>query len=216
VQTSRRLMVFGVAALAVTACSNDETSAPTSAAATSVTSVVDTTASATTSPTSTTTTIAATTTVAETTTTVVATEDLIKQAVQDYFEAYEKCGEIPSACNPADFTAAQGPSRAVVTEFATGLIAQGLYFSSDRRGMYLVAESVSDVTPTEASAIYCWYDPGVVMGPNGPDGLPTVVNDVISSIRYAYGLFLEDGVWKVGRQHELERLGDGNLCPPSE
>ena len=136
--------------------------------------------------------------------------------MQDYFEAYEQCGAAPTSCVPAEFTATEGPSRAIVTEIAQGLVAQGLYFSPDRRGMYLVAESVIIAMPTEATATYCVYDPGIVLGPNGPDGLPTVVNDRVSSVRYAYGLFLEDGIWRVGRQHEVERLGEGSLCPLSE
>ena len=91
-----------------------------------------------------------------------------------------------------------------------------MYFSTDRRGQYLVVESVSLVSSGEASATYCLYDAGIVLGPNGPDGNPTVVNDAIGSVRYEYGVFLEDGAWKVGREHELEQLGEGNHCPPSD
>lgn len=215
VQPMKRLLALGVAALVIASCGgNDKSVATVPVAAT--TSVADTTAPTTSPPVSTSTTAAAETTTLPATTTTVATEDLIKQAVQDYFEAYEQCGTAPATCVPAEFTATEGPSRAIVTEFAQGLAAQGLYFSTDRRGMYLVLESVTVSTPSEATATYCVYDPGIVLGANGPDGLPTVVNDQISSIRYSYGLFLEGGLWRVGRQHEVERLGEGSLCPPSE
>jgi hypothetical protein len=216
VQPMKRLLALGVVALVIGGCGGDEKSAATVPAAVT-TSVADTTAPTTTSaPLSTSTTAVAETTTLPATTTTVATEDLIKQAVQDYFEAYQQCGTAPATCVPADFTATEGPSRAIVTEFAQGLAAQGLYFSTDRRGMYLVVESVTVSMPSEATAMYCVYDPGIVLGATGPDGLPTVVNDQISSIRYSYGLFLEEGLWRVGRQHELERLGEGSLCPPSE
>jgi hypothetical protein len=69
---------------------------------------------------------------------------------------------------------------------------------------------------TEATATYCLYDAGAVMGPNGPDGIPTVVDDQILSLRNDYHLFLESGSWKVGEQLPLETLGKGNLCPPAE
>jgi ABC-type glycerol-3-phosphate transport system substrate-binding protein len=219
VQPMKRLITLGVVALVVTGCGSDGNSAPpTSPVAVTSAATVATTTSTTTPATSTTVVAATTTTLQPETTTTVPTEDLIKQAVQDYFEAYEQCGTTPSACTPEVFTATQGLSRATVTEFAKGLVAQGLYFSTDRRGMYLVAESVSTVSLTEATANYCVYDAGIVMGPIGPDGLPTVVNDVIESVKYTYRLFLEDEVWKVGEQRQLERLGQGSvsLCPPAE
>jgi hypothetical protein len=166
------------------------------------------------------TTPAPTTTIEQTTlpatTTTVATEDLIKSAVQTYFEGYERCGMAPGTCDPEPFTARQGSTRVNLGDFAHGLVAAGLYFSSDRRGMYLVAESVNVATATEANARYCLYDAGIVLGPTGPDGAPTVINDVIASVRYSYDLFFEDGVWRVGNEYKLERLGEGSLCPPDE
>ncbi len=210
----RRCITVGVTSLALAACGGGGDSAPTTTPVPPATDVADSTAPTTSSTTSTTTTTP-TTTLPETTTTL-ATEDLIKQAVQEYIAAYQSCGEAPPECAPEEFTATQGPSRAIVSEFAEGLVARGLYFATDRRGSYLVAESVTLESPTEATTIYCVYDAGIVMGPNGPDGLPTVVNDVIASVRYTYRLFLEDGAWRVGEQHQLERLGEGSLCPPAE
>ena len=95
------------------------------------------------------------------------------------------------------------------------MAARGLYFSTDLRGSYLVAESVSVQSSTEATALYCVFDAAAVMGPIGPDGQPTVVNDQVISLRNEYHLFLENGLWKVGEQLELEELGEGNLCPPA-
>jgi hypothetical protein len=216
VQPMKGWAVFGVAMLVFAGCGGGDNAAPATSAVAVTTSVAETTPATTTpSPTSTSTTVAATTTLPATTTTV-ATEDLIKQAVQDYIGSYEQCGTLPATCDPATFTAVQGPSRAILSEFATAMVSEGLHFSTDRRGTYLVAESISSVSSTEASANYCWYDSLIVLGPIGPDGAPTVVNDTIASVRYTYGMFLEDGVWLVGRQHELERLGEGSLCPPSE
>ena len=216
VREMKRLIVIGVIAVCASACGGD------SAASTTVpipvaTTVAETTAATTTtsSTTSTTSTSSTTTTVPETTTTV-PTEALIKQAVQDYYIAYENCGAAPINCAPEDFTALQGPSRETVKEMATGLVQHGLYFSTDLRGSYLVAEAVSVKSPTEAEATYCMFDAGIVLGPNGPDGSPTVVNDVIASVRYSYRLFLEGDAWLVGEQEQLERLGEGSLCPPAE
>ena len=95
------------------------------------------------------------------------------------------------------------------------MAAQGYYFSTDLRGSYLAAESVSVNTTSAATAVFCAYDAGAVMGPNGPDGQATVINDVMASVRYEFHLFLEDGTWRVGEQRELERLGEGLLCSPA-
>ena len=212
-QTMKRVSSFAIGALVLASCSGGESSAPTTAALDVTTSVADTTPSTTTPPsTVAVTTTAATTTIPATTTTV-ATEDLIKQAVQAYSDAYHACGVTPAACAPEAFTAAQGRSRATIADFANGLTDQGLYFSSDRRGSYVVEESIVIESSIEATAIYCVFDAGIVMGPTGPDGLPTVVNDQVLSLRDEYHLFLEHGSWLVGEKQELEHLGDGNLCP---
>ena len=208
----------GVAALAVAGCSSDAASAPTTAppvvvTTTSASSIPDATTTSSTTTTTTTSTTS-TTTLPETTTTL-PTEALIKQAVQDYIAAYFACGQAPAQCDPTTFTATQGPSRATVTELIDGMKAQGLHFSTDLRGSYLVAESVSKTSDVEATADYCAYDALTVLGPNGPDGLPTVVNDEVISYQYQYRTYLEGDEWRVGEQHELQRLGGGNLCPPA-
>jgi hypothetical protein len=217
VQPMKRLGAFVVVALVVAGCSSDASSAPTTPSAAVTTSTSDTTVVATTSaPSSTaTTTLVATTTLPPTTTTV-ATEDLIKKAVEDYSTGYHDCGLAPAACDPTSFTATQGGSRSTVTDVASGMVREGYYFSADQRGSYVVAESVSFPSSVEATAVYCVFDAGTVFGPIGPDGLPTVVNDQVLSLRNEYELFLEDGIWRVGDKRELERLGEGSLCPPAE
>ena len=130
--------------------------------------------------------------------------------------AYHACGAAPVDCAPESFTAESGRSRSTVSEFVSGLISQGLYFSADRRGSYVVEESTSLVSETTATAVFCVFDAGTVLGPTGPDGLPTVVNDQLLSLRDEYQLFLEHGQWRVGEKRELEQLGEGSLCPPAE
>jgi hypothetical protein len=214
---TKLLIAIGVASLVVAACSSGDGGSASTTAPLVTTTVVSSPApdSTTTSLTSSTTSTTETTTTLPETTTTVATEDVIKQAVQDYSEAYHQCGAAPASCVPENFTATQGHSRSTVTELATGMTQQGLYFSTDLRGSYLVAESVTIESPTEATAIYCAYDAGAVMGPNGPDGLPTVVNDQILSLRNEYRLFMEDGIWRVGEQLQLAVVGEGSLCPPA-
>ena len=211
----KRMVALVVAALVIASCGGNEKSAATVPVA-ATTSVADTTAPTTTSaPASTSTTVAAETTTLPATTTTVATEDLIKQAVQAYATAYHACGAEPAACAADTFTAVSGRSRSTVTEFAQGLVDQGLYFSPDQRGSYITVESVSIDSPSEATAVFCVFDAGTVLGPDGPDGLPTVVNNQIVSLRDEYHLFLENGNWLVGEKQELERLGEGSLCPPA-
>ncbi|HEY0521243.1 MAG TPA: hypothetical protein VGC84_17265 [Ilumatobacteraceae bacterium] len=149
------------------------------------------------------------------TTTTIGTEDLIKQAVQDYIAGYFACGQQPASCDAAQFTASEGSSRTTVNELASGMVGAGLHFATDVRGSYLVAESIA-ASDTEATANYCAFDAVTVLGAEGPDGVATVVNDEILSYRYAYHLFLEGGKWRVGSQEQQQQLGEGNLCPPSE
>ena len=214
-QTMKRVVSFAIGALVLASCSGGESSAPTTASLDVTTSVAETTPPTTTPPSTIAVTTTAVTTTLPPTTTTVATEDLIKQAVQDYSDAYHACGLAPAACLPNTFTAVQGRSRATVSDFAKGLREQGIYFSSDRRGSYVVAESIALESTTEATAVYCVFDAGTVLGPNGPDGVPTIVNDQVLSLKSEFHLFLEGGTWLVGEKQELERLGEGNLCPPA-
>ena len=211
----KRLVALGVAALVIASCGGNEKSAATVPAAVT-TSVADATApTATSAPVPTSTTAVAETTTLPATTTTVATEDQIKQAVQDYGVAYHLCGVTPATCVPESFTAEEGHSRSTLLELATGMSQQGLHFAADARGSYLVAESVTMVSVTEATATFCAYDAGTVLGPNGPDGLATVVNDQVVSIRNEYRLYLEATDWRVGEQQQIEELGPGSLCPPA-
>ena len=214
-QTMKRVVSVAIGALVMASCSGDESSAPTTAALDVTTSVADTTPSTTTPPSTLAVTTTAATITLPATTTTVATEDLIKQAVQDYISSYFACGQTPATCDPSTFTANQGPSRATVTDLASGMNAQGLRFAPDLGGSYLVADSVSKESETEAMAFYCAYDAAVVLGPNGPDGIPTVVNNEVLSYRYRYLVFFEDAEWRVGEQRQEAILGEGNLCPPS-
>ena len=206
----KRLIVFGALAVVAAACGSDGGAAATTAPPAITTPVVETTAATTTSSTAPTTT--STTTTLPPTTTTVPTETLIKQAVQDYIAAYFSCGQSPAQCDPATFTASQGPSRAIVTELATGMVRNGLYFSTDTRGSHINPTSVQMVNSNKVNVESCWYDAGVVLGPLGPDGQPTVVNDEAGSSRYVHTLVLEDGAWRVAEQRELEAVGAEDTC----
>jgi hypothetical protein len=217
VHTMKRSVAFVVAALVVAGCSSDGASAPVLTSDSVAVTVPETTTSTSVPPlTSTSTTIAATTTLPPETTSTVATDDLIKQAVQSYSRAYHACGLAPATCDPSSFTASEGRSRATIAEFAQGMVDQGLYFATDLRGSYLVAESVTVTTATQASAVFCVFDAGTVLGPVGPDGQPTVVNDEVLSLRDQYDLFLDGNEWRVGEKQELQRVGEGSLCPPAQ
>jgi hypothetical protein len=207
----KRLIAIGVlSAVFGASCSGGESAAPPTSASVVTTDASSTTVAATVPPTSST--AAATTTTLPATTTTIATEVLIKQAVQDYITAYFTCGQVPAQCDPATFTASQGPSRATVTELIAGMVKEGLYFSTDVRGSHLNPTSVEFGSLTEATVQSCWYDAGIVLGPVGPDGQATIVNDEAGSSRYSHTLYFEDGLWRVAQQSELESLGDGDLC----
>jgi len=207
----KRIIAFGIVALAATACGDDRTATPVP-----VTAAVGTTPAAAPSTTvpAPTTTVPMPTTLPPTTTTVPA-EDLIKQAVQDYEAAYWACGQSPSTCDPTSFTATQGKSRSTISDLVNGFVANGMYFSADLGGSPLTTDLIATVSPVESTATTCWFDAAVVLGPTGPDGQPTVVNDEVQSIRYNIELYLEGGIWRVGGQVEIEELSDGHGCAAS-
>ena len=178
---------------------------------------VDSSAAAvTTSPTTTTTTTTPATTLPATTTTV-ATEDLIKQAVQAYIAAYFACGQAPADCDPATFTASQGPSRATVTELGHRHGQEGLYFSTDLRGSYLVAESIdyesADAKRRRPTARTTRALCSVRTDQTGCRRSSTTRSAASDT---TYQLYLEDGRWLVGEQRSSSNSGEGNLCPPAD
>src|SRR4051794_26630556 len=181
----KRIIAFGIVALAVTACGDDGTAGPAPVGEAVVTSTAARPAASTTVAAPEPTEPIPTTTLPETTTTV-PTEDLIKQAVQDYIANYFKCGQTPAECDPTTFTATTGPSRAMVTDLAKGMVEQGLRFATDLRGSFVVAQSVDQTSDSTATALFCAYDALTILGPVGPDGAPTVVNDDAVSRQYQY------------------------------
>jgi hypothetical protein len=211
----RRFMVMALLGVAVLAACSDHKSVgpipPPTQSSTSLPATAGSDATSSSSNTSSTTTTTSTT-IAVTTTTI-PTETLIRQAIQDYVTAYGLCGQAPATCDPVSFLAAQGTARAAITQFVADLVRTGDYFSTDSQGAYFVTESVQQTSPTQATTIDCAFDSLIVLGPNGSDGLPTIVNNQIHSTRYAHTLYLEDGTWKVGVEEEVAELGEGNQCP---
>ncbi len=203
--------MVGVMALFAAACSSGSSTAATTIAPPITTAVVQTeppTTTPATTSTSTTTSSTTTTLPEPTTATTVPAETLIKQAVQDYAVAYHACGSRTSrSATRRRSPPSQGPSRSIVTELATGMARQGLYFSTDlTRLVHRRPESVSVLIGHRGDGESVAYStPAAVLGPNGPDGLPTVVNDQLRSFRYEYHLYLEDGTLASRRE---ERTGD--------
>jgi hypothetical protein len=142
-------------------------------------------------------------------------EQAVRQAIQDYYVAYEACGAAPETCDPSSYLAAQGTAVAAGTATLKVLRSAGNYFGADTRGSYIVTEAVQFKTANEAIATSCWFDAGLVLGPNGPDGRATIVDDSITSYLVIHTLYLEGHVWRVGDEKSGTQLGDGNRCPPA-
>jgi hypothetical protein len=145
-------------------------------------------------------------------TTTVPLEVEIQAAVKIFFDAYDLCGRTPDQCDPSLFTASKGAARRVLTEAVDELARRGLYFSPDTRGTYHVVEIVLRLNDETAVATLCLYDAGILLGPDGPDGQPTVVSDAISSVRYDYTMYLEAQGWQLGLATKVDELGTGDRC----
>ena len=140
----------------------------------------------------------------------------IKKGVQDFFAAYMACGQAPAKCHAADFHSSRGTAVGQGTVYFQGMASRGESFGPDLRGSYIVTQSVALDDATSAVTFSCWYDASILLGPNGADGQPTVLNDKIISVREKQELYLDGTVWKVGEAATVEDLGDGNKCPPAD
>jgi hypothetical protein len=199
---------FAAAALAgalavLAACGGEEAAEPTIASDPTVTAPSTTTAP-TTAPAATT----PPTTAAPTTTVDIDTQ--LTQALDAYWAGYQRCGEDPANCD-LSYLAEQGPIREVSKAGFADLANRGWYLSQDLRGTYFRVDRI-DVRGDQASIESCSFDAGIVLGPNGPDGLPTLVNDEELSYQWRHDLFFESDQWKVGRETKLADLGEGDQC----
>jgi hypothetical protein len=88
-----------------------------------------------------------------------------------------------------------------------------MYIAPDLRGTYLRPQTVTLESPVRAVVMSCFHDAGTILGPPGPDGQPTVVNDEILSYNIQHTLFLENGRWLVGVETRLNEIGEGDQCP---
>jgi hypothetical protein len=140
-------------------------------------------------------------------------ETAVRLAIQDYFVAYEACGQVPASCDPSLFLAREGSARAVITKLISALDNSGDYFGADLRGSRVIAEKVVFDSNNKATITSCWFDAGQLLGPDGPDGKPTVINDAISSNTLVHVLYFESGRWLVGQEDRIAQLGEGDQCP---
>jgi hypothetical protein len=205
----RTWLTLSAIGVALTACSSTEasdtttTTTPTPPTASTTTSTPSTTSTSTTSTSTTSTTVAPTTTIP--------LIDEIQAAMDDYIDAFFDCGQRPEACSTS-FAADQGDLRGRLDTAFRQLAGAEQYFAENRRGTYVVIEDLTSRTPEKTAATACWFDAGILLGPAGPDGAPTVVNDATSSRRFAVGFYLEGDEWKLGDLTEIERLGSEDLC----
>ena len=222
--TFRHALFAGLSLSLVAACGGDKDATPTtssiqppptSTAASTSSTAPTTTMTPTTASISTTTTEPPTTTTpateAPTTTAAPTPEAAVRQALQDYFKSYDECGLAPAECDPTAFSAPDSEAQKNLVKFFGDMKGRDLRFSPDDRGSYKVIEAVevgADVSRLSA----CLYDAGVVLGPDGPDGQPTVVNDAIESVRNRYEMRLIAGSWLLAESVEIDYLGEGDKC----
>lgn len=143
-------------------------------------------------------------------------EKAVKQAIQDFFAAYMKCGQAPGECHAEDFHSTRGTAVGQGTVYFLGLAARGEHFADDLRGSYIVTQSVALDDPTSAITLSCWYDASILLGPLDDSGRPTVLNDKIISVREKQAVYFDGTDWKVGEAATVQDLGDGNQCPPPD
>jgi hypothetical protein len=156
-----------------------------------------------------TTSAAPTTTLPETTTTL-SIDDQLTQALDAYWAGYYACGADPANCD-FSYLAEQGPIREIAKGFVGELVARDWRLSRDVRGSRVVVVAV-DVRGDEATVQSCRFDAGIVLGPDGPDGQRTTVNDEERSTDYVHRFYVEAGAWKVGEERIGAALGDGDKC----
>ncbi len=148
------------------------------------------------------------------TTTTLPTEDQIKQAIQDYLVAYFACGQKPAECDPEVAMAPGGPGATSLDEFRQALVDREWRFDTDIHGTRLVVTKVVMFGAEGAEVTSCIFDAGVLLGPDGPDGKPTVVNDEAKTSTYVHHVRLVEGRWRVWEQLPPVFVGEGDLCGP--
>jgi hypothetical protein len=209
--------------VALPACSSGKSSPPTTPLPASTTRVIastivrapTTSLLASTTVASAPTSVLLTTSVAEPTAPVISAEAAVREGLRLFNVATAACTAHPTDCDPATFTAVQGPARVNAYAYFSSLAGEGLHSSPDKRGSYVIIESIEFQDDATALATSCAFDAGIMLGPDGPDGQPTIVNDNKASSRSRFTLYLEDGTWRVGSA-TLDRLGNGDLCASAD
>lgn len=225
--TTARGFLAGLAVVMLTsACGDDgkgaggttlpvHETAPVVTVATVAATTPTTSPSVTTTPpttTSTTTTTTTTTTPATTTTTPLPVEDQIKQAIQDYFESYARCGEDPATCDPSGFLAPASEAWSHMTEFVANLLVEGRRFQPDDTVSYIVVTTVGDVAGDGATASSCWFDAGVIVKVVPGTSPPMIVSNDVASLHLVHQLRLINGKWLVSKELETSRDPGVDTC----
>jgi hypothetical protein len=131
--------------------------------------------------------------------------------MDNFLAGHLRCGEAPARCD-VSFLAEGSPIQGRARDSFARRAGADQYYSTDHRGTYIRVEDITARTSTSVTAIACWYDPVVILGPPGPDGAPTIVDDRAISNRKEYTFVDDRGSWKVAEQVQLEDLGEGDQC----
>jgi hypothetical protein len=229
-----RRIAWGVAIalVAVTGCSSSGKDAPeTTVPATAVSTTVVTAAASTTSSSSTTTSSPTTTSLAPTTVAPPPTDSastvretsiapsitldpstvVLAQAVDRFYEGYIPCVQSPSTCDPTTFISSQGGLLATMRSQLAEKVANGEHTSTDTRGTHWVVQLAQFIDEAKGSAVTCVFDALIVLGPPGPDGESTVVDDSTGSYTYVFTIYRDGDRWLVG-----DASGTGKTQEPTD
>lgn len=177
--------------------------------------VLPTTPPTTPSPNSSTSTSTSTsTTTAPITTSTLPLDDQIEKAIQDYFTAYAACVEAPRTCDPSGFLAEEGDALDQMVKYVEELIRRGVYLEAKDHGSFIRVLTVQTVTAVSAVAESCVYDSGVLLGPPGLDGKPTVVDNSVVTNFVTHELRLVGSRWLVASEMRTRQVRDVDACSP--
>jgi hypothetical protein len=199
----RGAAILAAGAMILAACSGDDDTVATPASTAAASPATTTSSSTSTSTTSTT-----TTTTAATTTTIPIEVEI--QAALDFFvDSYVTCLEQPAECDRS-FVVSGAPMADTILELSQQYINDDRYLATDRRGTYIRLQSFERVGSETIIATTCLYDATIQLGPDGPDGQPTTVNDRITSRIFDFTLVDSDGRWLTSELREIELLAEGS------
>lgn len=122
-------------------------------------------------------------------------EPLVRQAVLDFFAAYQRCGEEPANCEPQSILAPGSEAAERLQTSIEEMVKNGFWFDRQSPRLAVTVNEVNFISSASALVATCLVDSIVVLGPPDQSGRPISIDADVVRRSGSHRVDLVQGRW---------------------